>query len=44
VAKRVEHIRMFGTAAIDLAWVAEGRTDATIIRSNSIRIRAEPHP
>ncbi len=34
LAERVERIRMFGTAALDLAWVAEGRTDATIILSN----------
>lgn len=34
LAQRVERIRMFGTAALDLAWVAEGRTDATIILSN----------
>lgn len=34
LAERVERIRMFGTAALDLAWVAEGRTDATILLSN----------
>jgi myo-inositol-1(or 4)-monophosphatase len=34
LAERVERIRMFGTAALDLAWVAEGRTDATIILAN----------
>ncbi|HET9142264.1 inositol monophosphatase family protein [Actinophytocola sp.] len=34
LAERVERVRMFGTAAIDLAWVAEGRTDATVILSN----------
>ena len=34
LAERVERIRMFGSAAIDLAWVAEGRTDATIMLSN----------
>lgn len=34
LAERVERIRMFGSAALDLAWVAEGRTDATIILSN----------
>jgi myo-inositol-1(or 4)-monophosphatase len=34
LAERVERIRMFGTAALDLAWLAEGRTDATIILSN----------
>jgi myo-inositol-1(or 4)-monophosphatase len=25
---------MFGSAALDLVWVAEGRTDATVIPSN----------
>ncbi|MCP2305008.1 myo-inositol-1(or 4)-monophosphatase [Actinokineospora globicatena] len=35
LADRVERIRMFGSAAIDLAWVAEGRTDATVILSNN---------
>lgn len=25
---------MFGSAALDLAWVAEGRTDATVILAN----------
>lgn len=34
LAENVERVRMFGAAAIDLAWVAEGRTDATIILSN----------
>ncbi|PPK70256.1 inositol monophosphatase family protein [Actinokineospora auranticolor] len=34
LAANVERIRMFGSAAIDLAWVAEGRTDAAIILSN----------
>lgn len=34
LARRVERVRMFGSAAIDLAWVAEGRTDATIMLSN----------
>ena len=34
LAERVERIRMFGSAALDLAWVAEGRTDATLILSN----------
>jgi len=29
-----QRIRMIGTAAIDLAWVAEGKLDATIILSN----------
>lgn len=30
----VQRVRMFGTAALDLAWVAEGRTDAAVILSN----------
>jgi myo-inositol-1(or 4)-monophosphatase len=34
LAERVERVRMWGTAALDLVWVAEGRTDATIILSN----------
>lgn len=34
LAKRAERVRMFGSAALDLAWVAEGRTDATIILAN----------
>jgi myo-inositol-1(or 4)-monophosphatase len=34
LAERVERVRMFGSAAIDLAWVAEGRTDAAIILTN----------
>lgn len=35
LAERVERVRMFGSAAIDLAWVAEGRTDAAIILANN---------
>ncbi|MBO2451718.1 inositol monophosphatase [Actinomadura barringtoniae] len=31
---RAERIRMIGAAAIDLAWVAHGRLDATVILSN----------
>ena len=31
---RAERVRMIGTAAADLAWVAHGRLDATIILSN----------
>lgn len=31
---RVQRVRMFGSAAIDLAWVATGRLDASIILSN----------
>jgi myo-inositol-1(or 4)-monophosphatase len=34
LATRVERVRMFGSAAIDLCWVAEGRTDAAIILAN----------
>jgi myo-inositol-1(or 4)-monophosphatase len=34
LAQNVERIRMFGSAALDLAWVAEGRTDACIILAN----------
>ena len=34
LAAHVERIRMFGSAALDLAWVAEGRTDAAIILAN----------
>lgn len=31
---RVQRIRMLGTAAIDLAWVAHGRLDAAVILAN----------
>lgn len=34
LAESVERVRMFGTAALDLAWVAEGRTDGCVISSN----------
>ncbi|MEU8206047.1 inositol monophosphatase family protein [Streptosporangium sp. NPDC049046] len=34
LAARVQRVRMFGSAAIDLAWVAEGRVDASIMLSN----------
>lgn len=34
LAASVQRVRMFGSAAVDLAWVAEGRTDASIILSN----------
>jgi myo-inositol-1(or 4)-monophosphatase len=34
LAERVERVRMFGSAALDLAWVAEGRTDATVMLAN----------
>ncbi|MEU4762627.1 inositol monophosphatase [Actinosynnema sp. NPDC023794] len=35
LAEKVERIRMFGSAAHDLAWLAEGRTDAAVILSNN---------
>ncbi|MGL6234938.1 MAG: inositol monophosphatase family protein [Segniliparus sp.] len=34
LAENVERVRMFGAATLDLAWVAEGRTDACVILSN----------
>ncbi|MBL7632912.1 inositol monophosphatase family protein [Frankia nepalensis] len=34
LAATVERVRMFGTAAIDLAWLAAGRTDAAVTMSN----------
>lgn len=34
LAARVQRIRMLGSAAIDLAWVAEGRLDAAVILAN----------
>lgn len=34
LASKVQRVRMFGSAAIDLAWVAEGRLDACISLSN----------
>lgn len=34
LATRVQRVRMLGSAAIDLAWVAEGKTDACIMLSN----------
>ncbi|TLW93162.1 inositol monophosphatase [Saccharomonospora piscinae] len=34
LAENVERVRMFGAASLDLAWVAEGRTDACVILSN----------
>jgi myo-inositol-1(or 4)-monophosphatase len=34
LADNVERIRMIGSAALDLAWVADGRTDACVILSN----------
>jgi myo-inositol-1(or 4)-monophosphatase len=34
LAENAERVRMFGAASLDLAWVAEGRTDACVILSN----------
>jgi myo-inositol-1(or 4)-monophosphatase len=34
LAENVERVRMFGSAALDLAFVAEGRTDACVILAN----------
>ncbi|MFJ9368765.1 inositol monophosphatase family protein [Nocardia sp. NPDC101769] len=34
LAAQAERVRMFGSAALDLAWVAEGRTDACILLTN----------
>jgi len=34
LADRVQRIRMLGTAALDLAWLAEGKLDAAIMLSN----------
>ncbi|XVQ11207.1 inositol monophosphatase family protein [Spirillospora sp. CA-255316] len=34
LAARVQRIRMLGSAAIDLAWVADGKLDACVILSN----------
>ncbi len=35
LAARVQRVRMFGSAAIDLAWVAQGRTDALVMLGNN---------
>jgi myo-inositol-1(or 4)-monophosphatase len=35
LAARVQRVRMFGSAAIDLAWVAHGRTDACVMLVNN---------
>ncbi|MEU4233880.1 inositol monophosphatase family protein [Nonomuraea sp. NPDC026600] len=35
LAARVQRVRMFGSAAIDLAWVADGKIDANIMLSNN---------
>lgn len=34
LALRVQRIRMLGTAALDLAWLAEGKVDAAVMLSN----------
>jgi myo-inositol-1(or 4)-monophosphatase len=34
LAGRVQRVRMLGSAAIDLAWVAEGKLDASMTMSN----------
>lgn len=34
LAARVQRIRMLGSSAIDLAWVADGKTDASIMLLN----------
>lgn len=34
LARTVQRVRMFGSAAIDLVWVAEGRLDACVMLSN----------
>ncbi|MCK2257045.1 inositol monophosphatase family protein [Crossiella sp. S99.1] len=34
LAENVERVRMFGSAAVDLVWVAEGRLDAAVIMAN----------
>ncbi|WP_086781193.1 inositol monophosphatase family protein [Crossiella equi] len=36
LAKSVERIRMLGSAAVDLVWVAEGRLDAAVIMANHV--------
>ncbi|MGI5268335.1 inositol monophosphatase family protein [Nonomuraea sp. CA-218870] len=35
LAARVQRVRMFGSAAIDLAWVADGRIDALVMLNNN---------
>jgi myo-inositol-1(or 4)-monophosphatase len=35
LAARVQRVRMLGSAAIDLAWVAEGRLDAHVMLNNN---------
>ncbi len=36
LAPKVERIRMFGSAAVDLAWLSAGRTDASIALGNKL--------
>ncbi|GAA5766888.1 inositol monophosphatase family protein [Streptosporangium roseum] len=35
IAARVQRVRMFGSAAVDLAWVAEGKIDTNIMISSN---------
>ncbi|MEV4216657.1 inositol monophosphatase family protein [Nonomuraea sp. NPDC049725] len=35
LAARVQRVRMFGSAAVDLAWVAEGKVDANVMLANN---------
>ncbi|MFI6959660.1 inositol monophosphatase family protein [Nocardia sp. NPDC050408] len=35
LAEQVERVRMLGSAALDLVWVAEGRIDACVLLSNN---------
>jgi myo-inositol-1(or 4)-monophosphatase len=35
LARTTERVRMFGCAALDLAWVAQGRTDGCVIMANN---------
>lgn len=34
LAAKAQRVRMFGSSAVDLVWVADGRTDASIMLSN----------
>lgn len=36
LAREVERVRLFGSAAVDLAWTSEGRTQAAVILSNNL--------
>jgi myo-inositol-1(or 4)-monophosphatase len=51
LAARVQRVRMFGSAAVDLAWVADGTIDANIMLSSNpwdtaadVLIAREPEP